>query len=72
MSNYNAKEIMDRVDVDSVEIYKHNDRKNMKRVKKENPHLSREDIYKNHRGDPAISLYHPLRYFGAISEKIDD
>jgi len=24
------------------------------------------------KGDPTISLYHPLRYFGSISEKMED
>ena len=34
--------------------------------------MPKADIYKNHRGDPVISKFHPLRYFGSISEKIDD
>ena len=72
ISNYNAADIMSRVDAKQAENYKHLDRKNMKRVKKENPTMSKSEIYKNHRGVPAISLYHPLRYFGSIAEKVDD
>jgi hypothetical protein len=41
-------------------------------VRKEHPTMSKAEIYKNHRGDPTLSQYHPLRYFGSISEKIED
>jgi len=51
---------------------KHNSRKQMKKVKKENPMMTKAEIYKTHRGDPVISKLHPQRYFGSISEKIDD
>ncbi len=63
---------MDRVDTNTADLYKHNDRKSMKRVKQANPTLTKAEIYKNYRGDPVISKYHPLKYFGSISEKIDD
>jgi biotin-(acetyl-CoA carboxylase) ligase len=58
--------------LESVPEYKHKIRKEMKRVHKENPQMTKEEIYKNHRGDPVIAKFHPQRYFGAISEKIDD
>jgi hypothetical protein len=44
----------------------------MKRIKQANPTFTKAEIYKNYRGDPVISKYHPLKYFGSISEKIDD
>ena len=44
----------------------------MKQVRSENPAISKPELYKNHRGDPAISKFNPLIYFGAISEKIED
>ncbi len=34
--------------------------------------MGKSDIIKAFRGDPVISKMHPLRYFGSISEKIDD
>lgn len=34
--------------------------------------MSKTEIIKAYRGDPVISKMHPLRYFGSISEKIDD
>ena len=63
---------MSRVNTDQAELYKRDSRKLMKKFHNENPTVSKADIYKNHRGDPVISKYHPLRYFGSISEKIDD
>jgi DNA-directed RNA polymerase I subunit RPA1 len=44
----------------------------MKKYHKEHPTVSKAEIYKSQRGDPVISKFHPLRYFGSISEKIDD
>jgi len=38
---------------------KHNSRKQMKKVKKENPMMTKAEIYKTHRGDPVISKLHP-------------
>lgn len=72
ITNYNSADIMSRINTDEAENYKHEVRKAMKRIQKENPALTKTEIIKNHRGDPSISKYHPLRYFGAISEKIDD
>lgn len=72
ITNFNGKEILDRVDKESAEKYKHNERKNLKRVKKENPTMKKEEILKNFRGDPTTAVYNPLRYFGSISEKIDE
>ena len=63
---------MSRINTDQAESYKHDIRKAMKAFHKENPTVSKAEIYKKHRGDPVISRYHPLRYFGSISEKIDD
>jgi hypothetical protein len=34
--------------------------------------MTKHEIIKGYRGDPVISKMHPLRYFGSISEKIDD
>ena len=72
ITNYNSHEIMSRVDTEKAEAYKHADWKQMKRINKEKPQLSKNEIMKSFRGDPVISKMHPLRYFGAISEKIDD
>jgi len=44
----------------------------MKKIHKEYPTMPKAEIYKKHRGDPTISKFHPLHYFGSISEKIDD
>lgn len=63
---------MSKVDGSSVANYKDHSRKLMKKVKKDNPTMSTAEIYRNHRGDPVNSKYHPLKYFGAISEKLDD
>jgi len=72
ITNYNSQEIMSRVDTTQAAAYKHADRNQMKRIYKENPQMTRNDIIKGYRGDPVISKMHPLRYFGSISEKIDD
>lgn len=72
ITNYKSKDIMTRVDTETADAYKQSDRKQMKRVKRDNPTLTKAEIYKHYRGDPVISKYHPLRYFGSISEKIDD
>ena len=72
ITNYNSHDIMSRVDTDQAQAYKHADWKQMKQIKKENPQLSKNEIISAFRGDPVISKLHPLRYFGAISEKIDD
>jgi hypothetical protein len=63
---------MSRVNTVEAESYKHDVRKAMKKFHIENPTISKAEILKNHRGDPTISKYHPLRYFGSISEKIDE
>jgi hypothetical protein len=63
---------MSRVDTTQAPAYKHADWNRMKRIKKENPQMTKTDIIKAYRGDPVISKMHPLRYFGSISEKIDD
>lgn len=67
-----AQGIMERVDTTGVKDYRNKVRRAMKKVRDENPHLSKEEIIKNHRGDPVIANFHPQRYFGAISEKIED
>jgi DNA-directed RNA polymerase I subunit RPA1 len=72
ITNYNSADIMSRVNTEQAENYKHEVRRAMKAFHKENPTVSKAEIYKKHRGDPVISKYHPLRYFGSISEKIDD
>jgi DNA-directed RNA polymerase I subunit RPA1 len=72
ITNYNSADIMSRVNTEQADLYKHEVRKAMKVFHKEHPTVSKAEIYKKHRGDPVISKYHPLRYFGSISEKIDD
>ena len=72
ITNYNSADIMSRVNIDAAETYKHEMRSIMKKIHKDKPQMPKADIYKNHRGDPVISKLHPLRYFGSISEKIDD
>jgi DNA-directed RNA polymerase I subunit RPA1 len=68
----NYKEIKSKIDSTSVPQFKKSAKKQMKKVRSENPAISKAELYKNHRGDPAISKFNPLRYFGAISEKIED
>jgi len=46
---------MPRVDSTTASEYKALDYKRMKKISRENPHLTKQDIYKNHRGDPTIS-----------------
>ena len=61
---------MDKVDQTSADEYKKQERKKLKKLKKENPMISKQDYLKV-LGDPAISKFHPLKHFGAISEKMD-
>lgn len=72
ITNYNSADIMSRVNTEQAESFKHDTRKQMKKYHKEHPTVSKAEIYKSQRGDPVISKFHPLRYFGSISEKIDD
>jgi hypothetical protein len=72
MNNYDARSVMPRVDSNSANEYKAVEHKRLKQVARDQPHLTKQDIFKHHRGDPVISKFHPLRHFGAISEKIDD
>lgn len=39
-------------------------------MKKDNPSITNHEL-KKYRGDPVIANHHPLKYFGAISEKMD-
>lgn len=70
ITSYNGSEIMQRVDKHSVDDYKHSCKKVLKKMKRENPSISNNELKKN-KGDPVMSKYHPLKYFGAISEKMD-
>lgn len=45
-------------------------KKQMKKIYKENPHFDKNELIARS-GDPIISQCHPLKYFGAISEKMD-
>lgn len=42
----------------------------MKKLHKESPLLNKQQLIKQS-GDPVMSKYHPLKYFGAISEKMN-
>jgi DNA-directed RNA polymerase I subunit RPA1 len=72
IENSNTKEILSKIDSTSVDEYKHSIRRIQKKIKRDNPHIPSHDIIKANKGDPTISLHHPMRYFGAISEKMDD
>lgn len=61
---------MKRVDSHSIDEYKVLCKKKLKKVKRDQPNISNHDL-KKHRGEPSISLYHPLKYFGSISEKME-
>jgi DNA-directed RNA polymerase I subunit RPA1 len=66
-----GKDIIKKVDDQSVIEYKHKTRKQAKALKKLNPEISNTEAL--HRsGDPIISKFHPLKYFGAISEKMSN
>jgi hypothetical protein len=62
---------MERVDKDTVENYNYKVKKNLKKIKRENPGIKKRELMRS-KGEPAISLYHPLRYFGSISEKMEE
>jgi hypothetical protein len=47
------------------------EKKKLKTILKEKPNMSNHEL-KKHRGDPVISAFHPLKYFGSISEKMDE
>lgn len=58
ITSYNGTEILSKVNRTAVEDYKHKCKKVLKRMKRENPAISNTEL-KRHRGDPALSLYHP-------------
>lgn len=62
---------MERVDKDEVDKYAYKVKKNLKKIKRDHPSISKRDLMRQ-KGDPAISLYHPLKYFGSISEKMEE
>jgi hypothetical protein len=62
---------MERVDQASADKLRHSNKKQMKRIQRDNPTITKDRL-KLMAGDPLISKLHPLKYFGAISEKIDD
>lgn len=70
ITNYNGGEIMQRVNSVAIDEYKTKCKKKLKAIKREQPNISNHEL-KKHRGEPAISLYHPLKYFGSISEKME-
>ncbi len=61
---------MKRVDSHSIDEYKVSCKKVLKKIKREQPNISNHEL-KKHRGEPSIALYHPLKYFGSISEKME-
>ena len=62
-------DIMRRVDQLSVAEHKKASRRTAKRIKKENPELSNREALEQS-SDPLLNLFHPQKYFGAISEKM--
>lgn len=62
---------MSRVDKESVDEYKEKSKKQIKKIHKENPNLSKSQLMK-YQADPVISKFHPQKYFGAISESMDE
>ena len=54
-----------------VEEYNHKAKKVIKRAQRNNPTIAQRELMRL-REDPTISRYHPLKFFGSISEKMDD
>ena len=71
ITSYNGQEIIERVDMESVDKYKKQLKRSMKSIQQENPHFSKNKI-KMLSGDPLLAKYHPLKYFGSISEKMEE
>ena len=57
--------------MEEVDKVKHQNKKAMKKILNENPTISKNKL-KMLSGDPVIAKCHPLKYFGAISEIMDD
>lgn len=70
ITQYNGKEILDRVNQEQVEIFKQKARRQLKIIKRDNPGISKTEL-KKFKGDPVISALHPQIYFGSISEKME-
>lgn len=56
----------------SVDKYKQKETKILQKAALKYPNVSNQDLQKRYKADPVISKYHPQRYFGAISEKIEE
>mmetsp|Transcript_19249 Transcript_19249/g.32787 ORF Transcript_19249/g.32787 Transcript_19249/m.32787 type:complete len:862 (-) Transcript_19249:724-3309(-) len=64
-----GKDLISKVDQTSVPEHKKQQKRRAKLLKKERPELSsREALAQS--SDPLLSLFHPQKYFGAISEKM--
>jgi len=63
---------MSKIDTEKAEVLKHENRRAIKKSHKQYPHLPKEILYKKFAADPVIAELHPLKYFGAISEKMED
>ena len=62
---------MERINKDDADNYKHKCRKELKILKKENPSITKAEL-KKQQGDPVLSIYHPLKFFGSISETMEE
>ena len=71
ITNYNGAEIYGKVDRDSVHKHKHQAKKYRKKLREENPAITKEQLARQSL-DPVLSALHPLKNFGAISESIDE
>ena len=71
-SNFNSlissgKDIISRVNSEMVPEHKKKAKRVAKQLKKENPEMSSK-LALEKSSDPILSIYHPLKYFGSISE----
>ena len=71
-SNFNSlissgQDIIKRVNSETVPEHKKKAKRMAKQIKKENPEISTK-LALEKSSDPILSIYHPLKYFGSISE----
>ena len=60
--------ILKKTDFETIPDHKKKTKRIAKQIKKANPTFSNREAIKAS-SDPAINLYHPLKYFGSIAEK---
>ena len=75
-SNFNSlissgQDIIKRVNTDAIPDHKKQTRRKAKALKQEEPSMSSKEALERS-SDPVLNLYHPQKYFGSISEKMQN